>query len=136
VNKGTYGALYNWYTINTNKLCPFSWHVPSDVEWTTLTTFLGGEDAAGGKLKETGTIHWKSPNTGATNETGFTALPNGYRYESGSFFSIGNYGNWWSSSEFYTGSAYYRLMDYSNGIVSSNGESNRYGYSVRCLKDK
>src|SRR5664279_5386678 len=66
-NKNNYGALYNWYTVNTNKLCPSGWHVPSDAEWTTLRTYLGGDSVAGGKLKETGTTHWKSPNTGATN---------------------------------------------------------------------
>ncbi|MBI5010148.1 MAG: fibrobacter succinogenes major paralogous domain-containing protein, partial [Bacteroidia bacterium] len=75
--KSTYGALYNWYAVNTGKLCPIGWHVPSDDEWTLLTTFRGGYSVAGGKLKETGTLHWTSPNTGATNETGFTALPGG-----------------------------------------------------------
>jgi uncharacterized protein (TIGR02145 family) len=79
VTGGVYGALYNWYTVNTGKLCPTGWHVPSTTEWTTLETFLGGASVAGGKLKETGTSKWFSPNTGATNETGFTALPGGAR---------------------------------------------------------
>ena len=74
-NKTPYGALYNWYAVNTSKLCPYGWHVPSDVDWTRLKSYLGGEDVAGGKLKEAGTNHWDSPNTGATNDSGFSALP-------------------------------------------------------------
>jgi uncharacterized protein (TIGR02145 family) len=77
--KNLYGALYNWYTVNRGKLCPIGWHVPTDAEWTTLTTYLGGESVAGGRLKETGTMHWVSPNVGAINETGFTALPGSCR---------------------------------------------------------
>jgi uncharacterized protein (TIGR02145 family) len=73
-----YGALYNWYAVYTDKLCPTGWHVPSNSEWTTLTDHLGGAEVAGGKLKESGSSHWASPNTGATNVTGFTALPGGY----------------------------------------------------------
>lgn len=77
-NKETYGALYNWYAVQTNKICPAGWHVPSDSEWTALTDFLGGESTAGGKLKEAGTMHWDSPNTGATDESGLTLLPGGF----------------------------------------------------------
>ena len=80
----TYGALCNWHAVNTEKLCPTGWHVPSDDEWTVLTDYLE-EITAGGKLKETGTSHWKSPNTGATNETGFSALPAGIRNFQGYF---------------------------------------------------
>ncbi|MCB9001260.1 MAG: fibrobacter succinogenes major paralogous domain-containing protein [Bacteroidales bacterium] len=98
--KDTYGALYNWYAVNTGKLAPTGWHVATDAEWTTLTTYLGGESVAGGKLKETDTTHWASPNTGATNETGFTALPGGYRGRGGAFGGIGGYGYWWSATEF------------------------------------
>jgi uncharacterized protein (TIGR02145 family) len=85
----TYGALYNWYTVETGNLCPTGWHVPSDAEWTTLTDYLGGEAIAGGKLKETGTAHWDSPNTGATDETGFTAFPGGNRTKNGPFSNLG-----------------------------------------------
>lgn len=74
-----YGALYNWYAIKTGKLCPKGWHVPSNEEWITLRTYLGGEEIAGGKMKETGTLHWQSPNAGASNFSGFTALPGGVR---------------------------------------------------------
>jgi len=78
--KSAYGAMYNWYTVNTGKICPPNWHVPTDTQWETLITYLGGKIIAGGKMKETGTAHWTSPNIGATNETGFTALPGGYRH--------------------------------------------------------
>jgi uncharacterized protein (TIGR02145 family) len=79
----TYGALYNWYTVNTNKLCPSSWHVPSNSEWSILSNFLGGDYVSGGKLKITGTIYWKSFNSDATNETGFSALGSGVRFSNG-----------------------------------------------------
>ena len=76
----TFGRLYNWMAVNTGKLAPKGWHVPTNEEWTILSNYLGGDDVAGGKLKETDTTHWNKPNVGATNETGFTALPNGVRY--------------------------------------------------------
>ena len=98
-NKATYGALYNWYTVNTGKLCPTGWHAPTLDEWKTLTDFLGGSNAAGGKLKETGTTHWISPNKGATNEIGFTALPGGYRSSNGTFYYMGSYCKLWLSTK-------------------------------------
>ena len=96
----TYGALYNWYAVNTGNLCPTGWHVPTTAEWTTLTDYLGGLSVAGGKLKETGTTHWLTPNTGATNAFGFTALAGGMRYDNnGSFWDLYEYaGYWWSST--------------------------------------
>jgi len=133
-NKTPYGALYNWYAVNTGKLCPTGWHVPSDAEWTTLTTFLGGEGVAGGKLKETGTTHWNSPNTGATNETGFTALPGGDRIYNGSLFhDIGELGYWWSATQ-YMGAGYI-YMYYEDTEFYSYSITQEYGFSVRCLKD-
>jgi uncharacterized protein (TIGR02145 family) len=112
-----YGALYNWYAVNTGKLCPPGWHVPTSAEWTVLTNYLGGESEAGGKLKETGTTHWASPNTGATNETGFTALPGGSRYNTGSFqLNITFNGLWWSSTGYSTSNATYLVMSYNNTI--------------------
>jgi len=134
-NKKTYGALYNWYTVNTKKLCPTGWHVPSDAEWTTLTTNLGGESVAGGKLKETSTTHWQSPNTGATNETGFTALPSGYRSSSGTYNYIGLNGYWWSSSEYSPPNAYSRSMNYYRSNVYRYSYYKQDGFSVRCLRD-
>jgi uncharacterized protein (TIGR02145 family) len=95
-----YGKLYNWYAVNDPRgLAPTGWHVPSDAEWDTLSTFLGGDGYAGGKMKETGTTHWWDPNADATNSSGFTALPGGTRYYLGEFFDAGGYGYWWSSTE-------------------------------------
>ena len=131
----TYGALYNWYTVNTGKLCPTGWHVPTDNEWIILTNYLGGESVAGGKLKEADTIHWNSPNAGATNETGFTALPGGYRSDDGNFFYVGFDGYWWSASELGVNYAWYKeIMFYNNGVRALNGLK-RNGFSVRCLKN-
>jgi uncharacterized protein (TIGR02145 family) len=96
-NRNTYGALYNWCTVNTGKLCLTGWHVPSCVEWETLITFLGVENAAGGKLKEACTKHWKSPNTGATNESGFFALPNSCRDNAGPFSPVGETEGFWAT---------------------------------------
>ncbi|MFA5818585.1 MAG: FISUMP domain-containing protein [Bacteroidales bacterium] len=133
-NKNTYGALYNWYTVSTLILCPTGWHVPSDAEWTTLTTYLGGESLAGGELKETGTTHWLSPNTGATNASGFTAVPGGHRNNYGSFFYVGIGGYWWTSSG-------YGSYSWSRSILNDKSNVNRSYYyrqggsSVRCLRD-
>ena len=140
-NKNIYGALYNWYTLNTGKLCPTGWHVPSDAEWTILTTYLGGETVAGGKLKETGTSHWLSPNTGATNESGFAAVPGGYRYFGGTFYDLGGFGYWWSTTESFsmeysfTTIAYYLQMYYDYSGVSRSYFEKQRGFSVRCLRD-
>ena len=131
-----YGKLYNFYAVvDPRKICPAGWHVPSDAEWTTLTTFLGGESVSGGQLKETGTSHWLSPNTSAANATGFTALPGGYRYLVGDFYSIGITGYWWSSSENSSTYGWYRYMgsDYSN--VHRYSYFKLDGFSVRCLRD-
>lgn len=139
-NKNTYGALYNRSAVNTSKLAPAGWHVPTDAEWTTLTTYLGGESVAGGKLKEVGTDNWSSPNIGATNVSGFSALPGGGRGDSGGrFFRIGNYGSWWSTTEYDASNPWIRVLDnYSSSL--SRCTNNLYGYgtngfSVRCVKD-
>jgi uncharacterized protein (TIGR02145 family) len=133
-NKTLYGAFYNWYAVSTGKLCPIGWHVPSKAEFITLITFLGGESAAGGKLKENGTTHWLNPNTGAANESGFTALPGGYR-PSGNFMSNGTVGYWWSSTESNTSSASFMLMRSSNDSASITAGIKADGMSVRCIKD-
>ena len=130
-----YGALYNWHTVNTGNLCPIGWHVPTDAEWTTLTDYLGGLSIAGGKLKETGTSHWAIPNTGATNESGFTALPGGWRGYDGSFHDITYTGYWWSSTQ-NGSSAWERELYQGNATVSRNGSNSKFvGFSVRCIKD-
>jgi uncharacterized protein (TIGR02145 family) len=132
----TYGRLYNWYTVNDSRnLCPTSWHAPTDSEWTTLTTYLGGEAIAGGKLKESGTTHWASPNTGATDETNFTALPGGGRNTNGTFGGIGSYGFLWSSTEISLAGAWHRSLFYDGGSISKNGGNKAAdGFSIRCLK--
>lgn len=148
-NDAVYGKLFNWYaaagiydaasladpTLRKN-LAPTGWHVPTDVEWTTLTDCLGGQSVAGGKMKETGTAHWQSPNTAATNSSGFTGLPGGGRSSyDGSFIAIGSNGLWWSSSERNSASAWYRNVGYAGADVGIAFESKGLGLSVRCLKN-
>jgi len=173
-----YGALYNWYAVNTGKLCPEGWHVPSDAEWQILARHLGGENSAGGKLKSTGMdlvaeeiseddldkekptyvpggegqaeaaetrpaarSRWNSPNTAATNETGFSAQPGGHRGSGSSsttsgFNYLGNYGFWWSASESSPGVAWYRQMYYDHGKMSRMTIGKNDGQSVRCVRDR
>ena len=133
-NNTTYGKLYNWYAVNDSRgLCPAGWHVPSDAEWTTLATSLGGSSVAGGKMKST--TGWISPNTGATNESGFTGLPGGYRYNGGPYDDVGNYGSWWSSTEYGSSVAWNRALVYFNSSVLRNGGNKQFGFSVRCVRD-
>jgi len=134
-NKDTYGALYNWFTVSTGNLCPKGWHVPSQEEWAALATYLGGDHAAGNKLKEAGSTHWQSPNTGADNSSGFTALPGGYRYDNDVFEWITINGFWWSSTYAYGERSYSRELDieYSDFFVFNDPK--KAGFSVRCLKD-
>ena len=136
-NKNKFGALYNGYVINTGKLCPTGWHVPSDGEWTDLTTYLGGEGVAGGKLKESGILYWKSPNTGATNEAGFSGLPGGLRVKStGAFIANTEGGHWWSSSAYDVNRLWYRRLSFdSEEIRRLNDGYLSWGFSVRCIKN-
>ncbi|MBA7580412.1 hypothetical protein ES708_22303 [subsurface metagenome] len=158
-NGDTYGALYTWAaamngagTSSSNPsgiqgVCPDGWHLPSDAEWKELEMYLGmsqsdadntgfrGTDE-GGKLKETGTTHWNSPNTGATNESGFSALPGGYRYTSyGYFYYIGYYCYWWSATEYYPNHAGIRYLNYNYSSVYRFNYLKSYGFSVRCVRD-
>jgi len=130
-----YGALYNWYAVNTGKLCPTGWHVPTDPEWTALTTYLGGEIISAGKLKEAGITNWLDPNTGATNESGFTALPGGFRAIDGTFNNIGSNGYWDSGTEYNASNRYGREMHNDGSDVIRGPYGKRRGLSVRCLKD-
>ena len=131
--KGTYGALYNWHAVNTGKLCPTGWHIPSDAEWMTLMNYLGGMSVAGGKLKETGTAHWDSPNTGATNETGFTALAGGCRGIDGYFILIEQRGAWWSVTELNLWSSMSINIDYNDNKMKDIAYGKTNGMSARCL---
>jgi uncharacterized protein (TIGR02145 family) len=133
--KVPYGALYNFYAVSTGKLCPTGWHVPTDTEWTTLTSFLLGEEVSGGKLKEAGLTHWDTPNTDASNETGFTALPGGYISSSGSYGNIGYEGTWWTASESMEWDAFCRRLSCSNGRMFATTFLKKSGFSVRCLMD-
>ncbi len=136
-NEKIYGKLYNWFAVNDSRgLCPAGWHVPSDAEWSTLETYLGGSDAAGGKLKSTsGWSGWKAPNTGATNSSGFNAFPGGYRNFNGKFSYLSNYGCWWSNSESDSNNALNRLLDYFYFNLYSYYNYKQDGFSVRCVKD-
>lgn len=129
-NLNHYGALYNEYAVSSGKLCPTGWHVPNDEEWETLIIFLG-LDSAGGKLKETGTTNWASPNTGATNETSFAALPGGYRNSYyNDFQKFRQRGYYWSSSVGSSWAVYYYTTDVMNICMSRTD-----GVSVRCIRD-
>ena len=137
-SQDTFGALYNYYAVaDTNSLnvCPIGWHVPGDEEWTALSNVLGGTSVAGGPMKEAGLTHWNSPNTGATNESRFSALPGGNRAFNGAYSSIGIFGYWWSSSEFNTSFAWSRRLDYNTDDVVPSTASKRFGFSVRCVRD-
>ena len=144
--KATYGALYNWYAVNTGKLCPTGWHVASAAEWGTLIDYLdlgrGSErSVAADKLKEAGMTHWPKPNDGATratNESGFTALPGGQRSDNSAFYSVGFNGLWWTSSdatEFMKGCATYTQMESSYSYVGGSAIAKVRGFSVRCIRD-
>lgn len=136
--KNTYGTLYNWYAVNTEKLCPVGWHVASNAEWVILITYLEGETVASNKLKQKGTEHWISPNEGATNETGFTALPGSYRDKIGLFGEIGDYGFWWTSTEDNKNNnenGWLQHMRYRNSYVYNQSFDKKLGASVRCIKD-
>jgi uncharacterized protein (TIGR02145 family) len=143
-NGTIYGKLYNWYAVagiydyasETNpalrkKLAPTGWHVASDIEWTTLITCLGGESVAGGKMKATGTSLWNTPNTTATNESGFTALPGGYCDYFQKFSTIGDNGCWWTSRTNPSNSS----LNTSNGSIIRGSFTMAFGVSVRCVKD-
>jgi uncharacterized protein (TIGR02145 family) len=132
-----YGRLYTWYVIKDPRgVCPAGWHVPSDAEWSVLGSYLGGDNAAGGKLKEAGTAHWMSPNTAADNSTGFTALPSGFRYSNGTFSDAVLACTFWTSTEYDNEYPWlrdlYAIESYLNRYY---GYGKSFGFSVRCLKD-
>jgi len=151
-NCTTYGGLYQWNemmnyetTAGVQGICMTGWHLPTDPEWCTVTTFIDATvncsangwsgTNAGGKMKETGTTHWVSPNTGATNSSGFTGLPNGYRSTGGSFDNQSSNGYWLSSTQSDASNAWYRSLGYLSADVARGYSSKAFGFSVRCLKD-
>lgn len=130
-----YGKLYNYYAIeDSRKICPIGWSIPTQTDWETLFTHLGGVAIAGGKMKETGTAHWLSPNTDATNSSGFAGLPGGFRRSTGSFGWVDTTSNWWSSTPVSCYVWMYRLS-YNSAAVDDYGQYPGSGYSIRCLKD-
>lgn len=149
-NATIYGRLYNWFAVDDSRnIAPAGWHVPSDEEWKQLEMYLGMSQSnantegnrgvdEGGKLKESGTTHWRSPNTGATNESGFTALPGGNRSYGGSYANMSNYTAYWSSSEYEehdSGFAWCRGLYYGLSVVARIRAQENFGFSVRCIKD-
>jgi uncharacterized protein (TIGR02145 family) len=136
-NSCPFGKLYNFYAVtDPRNLCPTGWHVPTDDEWTILTSFLGGEEIAGGKMKSTGLQYWNSPNQDASNESGFSGLAGGMRYNFGLFDLSGFFGLWWSSTSLDGGGlAWFRSLSYSTEDIQRGNNSWEFGYSIRCLKD-
>ena len=152
-NKATYGLLYNWYAVaDPRGLCPTGWHVPTDAEWTDLITVLdpstcgsctglSHSSTAGGQMKTTGTLEagtglWFAPNTDATNSSGFSGLPGGFRVIDGNFYGQGSFGYWWSSSEVSTSYAWSRGLYANHGYAGRNFDFfKQFGFSVRCLRD-
>ena len=131
-----YGKLYNWYAVETGKLAPTGWHIPTNAEWTVLTDYLAadGHSGAEGKALKS-TSGWNNGGNG-TDNYGWGGLPGGIRYPNGSFPNIGGYGYWWSSSQYYTGSAWNRHLYYSyDNVNRTNKHVKNYGMSVRCLRD-
>jgi len=136
-NIATYGLLYNWYAVDDNRnIAPSGWHVPTDDEWQTLLDSLGGNLVAGGKMKEAGFTHWWSPNTGATNESGFTAIPGGYRRDfDGMFGNMGIGALFWSSTQYYNYGAWYYSLGRNTTVVQRNYYDEHSGFSLRCVRD-
>ena len=136
-NANIYGYLYNWYAVNDDRtIAPVGWHVSTDEEWQILVNCLGGSSVAGGKLKETGTAHWGSPNTGAANESGFSALPGGMRLCSdGIFYFLSNCASFWSSTGYLSDYAWGHGLYWNNSGVNRGNDYKETGMSVRCVKD-
>ncbi len=135
-------GLYQWdemmqgsTTPGEQGICPTGWHIPTDGEWTALTTFLGGESVAGGKMKEAGYAHWAAPNTGATNSSGFTALPGGYRYSNGNFSNLTLTAGFWSSSQYGASNTWARYLNCNVENVYRDYFTKPYGFSGRCVQD-
>ncbi len=136
IQGNSYGKLYNWYAVNDPRgLAPQGWHIPSDAEWTTLVTNLGGSLVAGGKMKEPGSVNWTPPNTDSDNSSGWTGLPGGFRGSNGSYTSIRFDGGWWGSTENGTSFAWFRLLGFSNTSLLRINNYKQDGFSVRCIRD-
>ncbi len=136
-NAMPHGRLYNWYAVDDTELCPTGWSVPSDTDFENLATALGGLSEAGGKMKEKGTNTWVSPNTGATNESGFTAVGSGGRVFQGAFSTLFGYGaQFWTTSEHDASKAWYYSLSYNSDNLATFAVNKQYGYAVRCIKNQ
>lgn len=134
-NETPYGKLYNWYAVSDPRnVCPVGWHPADGGEIAQLSEYLGGDASAGGKMKSLGTQYWLSPNSGATNESGFSGLPGGMRESNGNFATTGTYGYWWRSNSSNGIAAAISLRN-TAGFCSWSDYNMKYGFSVRCLKD-
>jgi uncharacterized protein (TIGR02145 family) len=135
-NSSTYGCFYNWHAAaDSRNICPAGWHMPSDSEWTVLSTYLGGVNTAGGSMKSTTMGNWMSPNMGASNSCGFSALPGGNRNFHGAYSYMGSYAIWWAATAYDPTYAYYRSLRWDNAQVDRGYGYKTIGYSVRCVKD-
>ncbi|NND34888.1 MAG: hypothetical protein HKN76_20045 [Saprospiraceae bacterium] len=136
-NGPVYGALYNWWAVETGKLCPSGWRVPTLDDWNILFNYLGTPIAAGGSMREAGLVHWKSPNVGATNSSEFTALPAGFRHDIGSFHSLTEWTYWWSSAmdSTNTNNAWYQTTGYGGAGINTTSRPKVWGLSVRCVRE-
>jgi uncharacterized protein (TIGR02145 family) len=134
-HKDTYGAIYNGYAVNSGMLCPTGWHVPEREDWLKLREFTGDSIKGGGKLKEAGTLHWLTPNKGADNSSGFTALASGMRYFEGSFASLLSFTGFWSSTVTGIKDIWYMSLYYGDATFTISHITKNHGFSVRCIKD-
>jgi len=146
-NVAVYGRLYNWFAVADGRnIAPQGWHVAGDAEWKQMEIYLGMSQAdadsisrrgtdEGGKIKEIDTTHWNSPNTGATNESGFTALPAGCSDEDGRFLDMDECALFWSSTEYDSADAYYRVLWYDESYIGRERYDKKSGFSVRCVKN-
>jgi uncharacterized protein (TIGR02145 family) len=136
-NKYTYGLLYNWYAVNDSRnIAPIGWHVPTEEELGSLIAYAGGQNNAGGHLKETGTVHWSEPNNYATDSYGFKGLPSGFRSATGTFYEKGLTTTFWSSTLISPGNiARTTGLHYYKRDSGWSGDRLDNAYSVRCVKD-
>jgi len=135
-NRTIYGNLYNWAAVTDSRnLAPTGWHVPTDAEFQTLIDYLGGDSIAGGKMKTTGTAYWLAPNDGATNESGFSAMPGGLRDYTGHCTNIIYHAYFWTTTSRNTADAWYRRLNYNNAEAERDSYDKGAGFSVRCVRD-
>jgi len=139
LHSATFGALYNWYAVETGKLCPTGWHVPNEVDWKYLINAFPFDSITrtyiGGQMKDATIKYWDTPNTGATNITCFTALPGGMRDKSGVFYKFHQKAYFWSATPMNSSSMYYYVLSNDKQSLDRYFTNKSCGFSVRCVKD-